>query len=327
MDNNLNSLISYIEQLIYEEKKYNSDIQFLETSHAKLIAQILSNYSLQNNANSNEKNPMMIFLGAPTGAGKDILVRKIMSENKELSFVVLNMDIFRYYHNEISNNTEFISDKEFAKKTNQTSYELYYIIQKIILEKFPNTNIIITGTIRDLDWVKSIIMSYKDNKLSNYSISLVTLAVPIKESAFSIYERYLTLVNAREASQTPLRYTGLEYHNDTVQRFIHNIKFFEDDLQNNPETSLINSIKVYCRNTDIANVHENNLIFDSNSSNNSENAYSKLTTIMNSNQEISKNRIDKLIEIIHNNKDYLKKQDLYDTIISELRSIIPNINL
>ena len=57
MDNNLNSLISYIEQLIYEEKKYNSDIQFLETSHAKLIAQILSNYSLQNNANSNEKNP------------------------------------------------------------------------------------------------------------------------------------------------------------------------------------------------------------------------------------------------------------------------------
>ena len=327
MNNDLNSLINYVEQFIKHEKENNSDIQFLNSSHAKLIAQIINNYNLHSNTNSSVNNPIMIFLGAPTGAGKDILVRKIMFENKDLPFVVLNMDIFRYYHNEISHNTEFISDKDFAKKTNQTSYELYYIIQKIILEKYPFTNIIITGTIRDLEWVKSIIKSYRNNKLSNYTISLVTLAVPIKESAFSIYERYLTLVDARDSSNTPLRYTGLEYHNDTIKEFIQNIEYFENDLKNNPESSLVDSIKVYCRNSDIANVHENNLIFDSSNSNNSENASNKTNAIMTSDQEISKNRVNRLIDIIHSNRDYLEKQGLYETIIFELKNIIPNINL
>ena len=219
-DNNFYDLVNYIELLIQNEKNINPDIKYLDVTHSKLIAQIISNYNLQNNKNINPENPIMIFLGAPTGAGKDILVRKIMSENKEKSFVVLNMDIFRYYHNEISKNHEYISDKNFAKTTNQTSYELYYIIQKIILEKYPNTNVIVTGTIRDLNWVKNIIKTYKDNNLSHYQISLVTLAVPIVESAFSIYERYLTLVSARGNSNSPLRYTELEYHNDTVKEFI-----------------------------------------------------------------------------------------------------------
>ena len=325
-DNNFYDLVNYIELLIQTEKNINPDIKYLDVTHSKLIAQIISNYNLQNNKNINPENPIMIFLGAPTGAGKDILVRKIMSENKEKSFVVLNMDIFRYYHNEISKNHEYISDKNFAKTTNQTSYELYYIIQKIILEKYQNTNVIVTGTIRDLNWVKNIIKTYKDNNLSHYQISLVTLAVPIVESAFSIYERYLTLVSARGNSNSPLRYTELEYHNDTVKEFIQNIKFFEDDLATNPETGLINSIKVYCRNKDIANVNENNLIFDSTNSFNSGKASDIIERIMLSNADISSARINNLSNIILNNKQYLEKQELYETIILELKKIIPDFN-
>lgn len=325
-DSNFLNLVNYIEQLITDERNNNPDIKYLDTSHSKLVAQIISNYNLQNNQIEAHENPLMIFLGAPTGAGKDVLVRKIMSENKDKAFVVLNMDIFRYYHNEISKSFEYISDKDFAKVTNQTSYELYYIIQKIILEKYPNTNVIVTGTIRDLNWVKKIINTYKESKLVHYQISLVTLAVPIIESAFSIYERYLTLVGARENSNTPLRYTELEYHNDTVKEFIQNIKFFEDDLAANSETSLIDSIKVYCRNKDIAHVEENNLIFDSTASYNSEKASDIIGKIMLSEPDINSSRIDNLSNIIINNKYYLEKQELYETIISELKKIIPNFN-
>ena len=326
MENNFNNLVKYVEQIIESEIKNNPDIKYLNTSHSRLIAQIISNYNLSNNNNEIMENPIMIFLGAPTGAGKDILVRKIMAENKNKNFVVLNMDIFRYYHNELSNNFEYIFDKDFAKKTNQTSYEIYYIIQKIILEKFPGTNVIVTGTIRDLNWVKSIINYYKTNKLSHYKIMLVTLAVPIIESAFSIYERYLTLVDARENSNTPLRYTELEYHNDTVKEFIDNFRFFEDELLLNQNDSLIDSIKVYCRNKDIANVNENNLIFDSLSNSNSEKASSIIQKIMTSESIISSERINNIANIILNNKQYLEKQELYGTIILELKKIIPEFN-
>ena len=123
-----------------------------------------------------------------------------------------------------------------------------------------------------------------------------------------------------------MRYTELEYHNDTVKEFIQNIKFFEDDLATNPETGLINSIKVYCRNKDIANVNENNLIFDSTNSFNSEKASDIIERIMLSNADISSARINNLSNIILNNKQYLEKQELYETIILELKKIIPDFN-
>ena len=322
--NNLEELTLKIEKIISDEKAQNPDIQYLDISHAPLIAQIISNYNLKP-SQSDFPNAEMIFLGAPTGSGKDTLVKKIESDNPNKNFVTLNMDIFRYYHNELSQDQEYISDKEYALKTNQTSYELYYIIQEIILKEFPGTNIIVTGTMRDLEWVREIITRYKTDLQTQYSTSLATLAVPVNESAFSIFERYLSMVNEKGFSNTPLRYTDLTYHNDTVKKFLSNIYFFEEEFHKNTSSRLFDNIKVYRRNNDIYDTSEDTLVYDS-SSNNAANsnkcAFAHINEIMYSSANISESRINRLLDIIKQNSKYLKSQNLYNSIIMDLKKVL-----
>lgn len=320
--NDFNEITLKVENIIKEEKENNPDIKYLNSSHSKLIAQIISNYKLSSEHNQDIPKAEMIFLGAPTGAGKDTLVRKIMLDNPDKNFVVLNMDIFRYYHNEILNTNEQISDKDFALKTNQTSYELYYMIQEIILREFPGTNVIITGTMKDLEWVKEIVERYKQDKKTKYSISLLTLAVPANESAFSIFERYLNMVDARGESKSPLRYTDLTYHSSTIKDFISNVSFFE----NKQKSDMFDSIKVYRRNKDMFDLSENTLVFDSENNTDNTSAALVLHKIMSSDLPIENDRVYKLLNIIKQNEEYLKSQGLYKDILINLQKILPQLN-
>lgn len=326
---NFSDLTLKVEKIIKEERDINPDIQYLNPSHASIIAQIISNYKLPSKSEiSLESKPQadMLFIGAPTGAGKDTLVRKIMLDNSEKKFVVLNMDMFRYYHYEILETPDQILDKDFAIKTNQTSYELYYIIQEIILREFPGTHVMVTGTIKDLEWVKQIVRRYKKDPNTQYYTSLVALAVPEKESAFSIFERYLNLVDTRDSKKTPLRYTELSYHNDTIKDFILNIGYFEGKLSSKDEDSLFDSIKVYRRNKDMYDLSENTLIYDSENSNSGNTAVSSINQIMNSKQTIDNFRVDQLLDIIKRNTDYLKSQGLYKSILHNLIEIVPQLD-
>lgn len=319
----MDKLIKKAEALIEYEKRTNPDIQHLNASHAPLIAQIISNYNLKPALDGTVPNAKMIFLGAPTGAGKDTLVRKITADNPDDNFVILNMDMFRHYHREITGSNDYISDRNFAKATNQTSYELYYIIQELILREFPGTSVIVTGTMRDFDWVKEIVNRYKTDQKTNYDISLVTLAVPIKESAISIFERYLRLVDERDLDDSsPLRYTDLEYHNDTVHKFASNVHLIEDDLHQNPDNRLFNSIKVYRRNKDIFDLSEDTLVYDSKKPDPNKCAHAHIFTIMNSEPNITRERVSGLLDIVKRNAEYLKRQGLYESIPKDIESIV-----
>ncbi len=321
---NFEDLTTKVKNIIESERATNPDIQYLLPEHAGLIAQIISNYNL---TPSTDEKPSaeMIFLGAPTGAGKDTLVRKIMLDNPEKDFIVLNMDMFRHYHDEISSTHESISDKEFARKTNQTSYELYYIIQETILREFPGTNIIVTGTMKDLSWVKDIVKRYKNDPKTNYNISLATLAVPTNESAFSIYERYLSMVDTRDSDSSPLRYTDLSYHNETIRDFINNVRFFEDNMYKNPKNKYFNSIRVYRRHKDMLDLSEDTLIYDSTNPDPQKCATTHIHDIMNSNTPIDSTRASKLLDMIKRNSDYLKSQGLYKEILTDLSKVLPQI--
>ena len=127
------------------------------------------------------------------------------------------------------------------------------------------------------------------------------------------------MVDARGNSQTPLRYTGLTYHNNTVKEFLTNIKFFEENLSS--DSNIINSLKIYCRSKDISSVDENNLIYDSNTSNSSKSASNIIYEVMNSTPTINPKRISNLFDIISRNKDYLQKQELYEKIQNNLNKI------
>ena len=318
----LSALTEKIAALIEYERSVNPDIESLKPEHAPLFAQIISNYNLEKSTTPYPSDEM-IDLGAPTGAGKDTLVRKIIKDNPDKNYVVLNMDMFRHYHDEIIGQDEEISDREFAHKTNQTSYAIYYMIQEIILEEFPGTNVIVTGTMKDLDWVKEIVSRYKNASKTNYSISLATLAVPINESAFSIFERYLHMVNTRDESGSPLRYTDLSYHNDTTKEFISNVQFFESDLHQNKHDSFFDSIKVYRRNSNIFDLTEKTLIYDSVNPDPAKCASAHLHDIMYSTHEISPARISGLLDIVKDNSEYLKAQGLYKDVLIGLEQTLP----
>lgn len=323
--NNLDELTLKVEKIIETEKAKNSDIKYLNSLHAKLIAQIISNYELKP-TEQEKPSAEMIFLGAPTGAGKDTLVKKIRLENPDKKFVILNMDMFRYYHEEISESTGTIADKDFAVKTNQTSYELYYIIQEIILREFSGVNVIVTGTMRDLDWIKEIFDRYKKDDKTSYTTSLVTLAVPTNESAFSTIERYLNMVDTRGNSDRPLRYTSLEYHNDTVKKFRENLRIFEEDFKLHSDSRLFDSIRVYRRMEDILDLSEDTLMYDSNNNPEHKSAFEHIYNVMANNSKISNIRIYEILKIIERNSDYLKSQELYTGILEDLKSILPQLN-
>ena len=314
-------LIQKIEDLIEYTRGVNPDITHLDKSHAPLIAQIISNYPLVKADPNTIPEAQMIFLGAPTGSGKDTLIKKIELENAGTQFVSLNMDMFRHYHQEIIGSSEPISDKDYAKVTNQTSYELYFIIQEILLREFPGTNIIVTGTMRDLDWIQEICDRYKYDTKTRYHISLATLAVPKKESALSIFERYLRLVNTR-TDDSPLRYTGLEYHDDSIKRFSDNVRFMEDNMHNNPYHKYFSSIRVYRRSSDITDLTEDTLVYDSKRPDPEKCAHAHILSIMNSEPTFAPERILELLEIAQRNQDYLKSQGLYETVITNIKNIV-----
>ena len=69
------------------------------------------------------------------------------------------MDKFRHYYPVFLERIKVdypdgMKDKDFAAQTNGFAYEIYYTMQRLLLENFPGTNIIITGTIRDYEWVE-----------------------------------------------------------------------------------------------------------------------------------------------------------------------------
>ena len=319
----INNLIKKTEDLIEYFRKVNPDITHLEAKHSPLIAQIVSNYNLPDATPGEKPNAQMIFLGAPTGSGKDTLIRKIELDNPNTNFVSLNMDMFRHYHNEIVSSDAPISDKDFAYTTNQTSYELYYIIQEIILREFPGTNIIVTGTMRDLDWIKEISDRYRHDPKTNYKVSLATLAVPTQESALSIFERYLRLVDTRDQNDpSPLRYTDLKYHDDSVKRFADNLKFMEDNMHQDTNNKYFSSIKVYRRSASITDFTEDTLVYDSNNPDPNKCAHAHTISIMNTVPVFSTERIYELLEIIKRNAEYLKSQGLYESVINNIKSIV-----
>lgn len=321
-------LTSRIAELIKELRITNpDDIKILEPCHASLINLIFKQYNFLAKPRAGVRpTAEMIYLAAPTGAGKDSLVKRIMRENPNTDYAVLNMDMFRHYHNKIIGTSERISDKHYATTTNPTSYEIYFLIQELLLRDFPGTNVIITGTMRDLDWVKQIANRYKSDSKTDYKTTLVALAVSRIQSAFSIFERYLEKVNSQKAdsekaSSTALRYTSLLYHDNTVDHFAENIASVENELRFSPQTSTFGRIKVYKRAIDILNLQENTLLYDSDNQNQQTSALFHVRSIMNSTTHIPPERMQRLFDMIEKNKQYLINQDLYQLILDGLQQI------
>lgn len=311
-------LINQIKNIM-EYLDNSGKLQILNQTHLPLLSQIISNFELEEN--SEEKNPELILVAAPTGAGKDTLVRKLTSQNKDKNFVVLNMDMFRHYYSEISPDKIELNDDEFAKKTNEISYEIYLLVEELILKYYSQTNIILTGTIKDTYWIESVLRKYK---FHNYKVTLAALAVPYQESAISIFERYLYTVDTQLDSKCPdnipIRFTKMKYHDESFEGFLKSFNSFEKNFQNNPG-ELIDKILVYKRDRSITDLSEDTLLYSSEQPSASTAAQLVNSILNNKSYPIASSRILDLLKIISTHSNYLKSQNVYEELIDSLKEI------
>ena len=114
----------------------------------------------------------------------------------------------------------------------------------------------------------------------------------------------------------------MEYHNDTVHKFAENVRLLEDNYHQDPAGRYFDSIKVYRRNKDIFDISEDTLIYDSKKPDPAKCAHAHIASIMNSEPNITRERIAGILEVIKRNSDYLKSQGLLDTIPKDIESIV-----
>lgn len=319
-----------IKELIEEETKKGRFSVLNTTNNVKLIEQIINNYKKtndigkENENNDTIKNAELIFVAAPTGAGKDSLVARICHQNPEKHFIELNMDIFRHYFPLFVDKIGELKDKNFAEVTNEFSYEIYYTIQEILLQEFPGTNIIITGTLRDVDWVEKTFERFKADEKTNYTVKISCLAVPKKESAISVIHRYLGIVDSQkdklESYPGTARFTSMKYHNETFEKFPNNFTYFQNKFYEEPGR-LIDSIDVHKRGKNDYDLDENTLVFSTDNSNDK----TPIDIIMELREKPYKTKYEDAILImnrIRENKDYLKSQDTLKEVIRDLAVIL-----
>ena len=298
----------------------------------ELIYQILQNYEKLDMINKDEndnlvnekKNAELIFVAAPTGAGKDSLVARLNYQNKEKKYIELNMDIFRHYFPLFIENLEKITDKNFALETNEFSYEIYATIQEVLLQEFPGTNIIITGTLRETDWVEQVFERFKSDEKTNYKVKLVCLAVPKKESAISIIQRYIGIIDTQleRLSRYPgtARYTTMKYHDETFERFPKNFEYFQKKFIDNPG-ELIDDIEVYTRSKDLRDLSEETRIYSS-EKDTERTALDAINELRNNDYKVSYEIFSLIASRIIKNKEYLKSQGTLREIVKDLAVIL-----
>ena len=311
----------------------------LDESSVNLIRQIISNYEEKNNLRQNFENlpkkAELIFVAAPTGAGKDSLVARLNNANPEKNYIELNMDMFRHYFSRFIPDVK-LQDRTFADQTSEFSYEMYYTIQEVLLTEFPGTNIIITGTLWKTDWVQETFEKYKQNKNTDYSITLASLAVPEKDSAFSILKRYVSIVDAgilgkneggkeiysKDFLPGSARYTSLDYHNATYNRFPESLRYFQNMFE---KGELIDCMKVYRRSKKELDFSDDTLVYSSdNIMQSDQNALDTVINLRNSESQITQDDIFSLFEVLTDSKNqsYYKSQNVIEEIVFDLAEIL-----
>lgn len=331
----LNDKIKNIINQEIESKRFS----VLDESSVNLIRQIISNYEEKNNLRQNFENlpkkAELIFVAAPTGAGKDSLVARLNNANPEKNYIELNMDMFRHYFSRFIPDVK-LQDRTFADQTSEFSYEMYYTIQEVLLTEFPGTNIIITGTLWKTDWVQETFEKYKQNKNTDYSITLASLAVPEKDSAFSILKRYVSIVDtgilgkdedgkeiySKDFLPGSARYTSLDYHNATYNRFPESLRYFQNMFE---KGELIDCMKVYRRSKKELDFSDDTLVYSSdNIMQSDQNALDTVIKLRNSESQITQDDIFSLFEVLTDSKNqsYFKSQNVIEEIVFDLAEIL-----
>ena len=281
---------------------------FLNEDNAKLILSMINGLIDRNMVNTNSKQRgEVIFLEAPTGSGKDNIFLQLLAQHPEKKYIELNMDMFRKYYKLFLKDSDKLRDLEYSKKTNQFTYEIFIVLQEILVEFFPGTNIVVSGTLRDIDWNLELMQYYKKH---DYIVKLITLTISRKEGLFSIIKRYVEAVDRKRKDASfqkgTARYTSFNYFNDTYEKFINNFSYFTNLFFANPG-ELIDVIEIYRRNNSLIDFNDNNLVYSSEID--KDNPIEVIKELRNKEYILLNKDFNELICLIKKNYDYLYEQD------------------
>lgn len=312
---------------IIEREKKSGRFSVLNDDSVELLQQILSNYEVTNNLHQDFENipkkAELLLVAAPTGAGKDSLVVRLNHQNPDKNYLELNMDMFRHYYSMFINDVSILHDRTFADQTGKFSFEMYSVIQEILLTEFPGTNIIITGTLNTTDWIENTFRKYKENEFTDYKIKVVALAVPGKDSAFSIIKRYVSIVDSsidtKDFVPGTARYTPLTYHNKTYSEFPKKFEALEKMYN---QGKYIESIEVHRRSTNETAYEEDTMEYSSErKEDEGRTAVEALEELRGRESQITQDDIFDLFEMITKHKEYFKEQNVLMEIVHDLAEI------
>lgn len=319
-----------ISNLIQKKRKDNEFCVLTPENSLHLVSDFIRN--LQNNSfitlnpySSNQKGEV-IFLEAPTGSGKDNLFLQLSFQNPDKKYVELNMDMFRKYYSLFIPNYKELNDIDFAKLTNQFSYEIFLLIQEILLDYYPGANIIISGTLREIDWNEKLMRRYKSDKKTEYTLKLISLAIPKKEGLYSVIKRYIYIVESSrrfsDFTDGTARYTTSEYFNETYDKFIKNFEYFVNMYKVAPG-EIIDSIEVYRRNRSLKDFKDDNLVYSSDREEDANNdPISVIKELREKDYSIPTVDAIEIQDLIKANTDYLLEQNTYRDIVETLASLL-----
>ena len=290
-----------------------------EENSLALLHSIFQEFIDSGKINIGTKKPgEVIFLEAPTGSGKDNIFLQIVKENPEKNYIELNMDMFRKYYYLFMPNKEEISDLDYVKLTNQFTYEIFIILQEVLLKYFPGTNIVISGSLRETDWNEKLMRIYKQN---GYKVKLTTVTVSRKEGHYSIIKRYVEMVDRKRSNPNfkkgTARYTSFEYFDETYEKFIENFTYFMNLYYASPG-KLIDTIEVYRRNNSLIDFKDDNLMY-STDTNKDKTPLEVINELRDINYILDEREIGYIFTLIGKNREYFEEQgtlkDLLFTLV------------
>ena len=182
-----------------------------------------------------ERNPQpkCILLGGLPGVGKTNLISKIIRENQNRNFVVIDTDRYRKLHpdyNQIVKNPEtaVIETSNFANKVE------YNLINRAFEA---GLDIISVSTLRATKGINDIL--YQPAKARGYKVEIHVMSAPISECALSAQMRYEEQIRTGDCP----RFVGIEFIKNSM-------KGIRDTIQIMQAKSDCPLIKIYNRGKD-----------------------------------------------------------------------------
>ncbi len=176
------------------------------------------------------KPPIGIMLGGQPASGKSLLIRRLLSENPAIGFIVINGDDFRPLHPRFAEFNQ-LSEQDSAVLTQPF---VNYIGQALLKEALQNRfNIIIEGTMRR---AQVPITTAERFHSAGYQVEAHVLAVAAMHSIQGIYNRYESQKQLGQAG----RFSPLFIHDEAYAGLLFSV----DQLY---ETRQVDRLFIYNR--------------------------------------------------------------------------------